>query len=204
MPLHRLLVSHEQVVVAAIRFPGYVGEISNHGYGAKGIFDRKVEHHAQYGNARSPPFPCGKNNEKRGNRRECITDSGNPANESIQSESNPGAWNFKAIIKPSRDEIELLIGGRLTDGRTFRDGRKDFATNVGRLWHGETIRRPGTASGCSPTDRASCRSYPFPIFRCAHLSQVAPFRAELFFRRREESRGAAIRMMRARSLRPLK
>src|SRR5438309_2473230 len=151
MPLHRLLVSHEQVVVAAIRFPGYVGEISNHGYGAKGIFDRKVEHHAQYGNARSPPFPCGKNDEKRGNRRECITDSGNPANESIQSESNPGAWNFKAIIKPSRDEIELLIGGRLTDGRSFRDGRKDFATNVGRLWHGETIRRPGTASGCSPT-----------------------------------------------------
>ena len=83
MPLLVLLIADEQIVVAAIRLPGYVRHIPDDRYGTEGVLDGQVEHHAKYRNARRPAFPCRKYNEEGCYGCEGIAYSRNPPDERV-------------------------------------------------------------------------------------------------------------------------
>jgi hypothetical protein len=98
-----LSVSDEQVVVAAIRLPSHVGKISNDWYRTEGGLQRQVEKHADYRDSRSPSYPSGPDDKKRGECSKGIAYSWNPTDQSIQSEAEPDSRHYKSIVQPVRD-----------------------------------------------------------------------------------------------------
>src|SRR5450755_3062779 len=135
MPPLRSLVADEQVVVAAIRRPRHVSEISDDGHCPQRTLHRQVQQHANERNPRRPPLPR-RHHDKHG--RECsqrIADSWNPPDQSVEPETNPDSRNFKSIIQPTRDQIEMFIGSLLRDYWHLRQWGKNFTANVGGSRH---------------------------------------------------------------------
>jgi len=135
-----LLVADEQIVVAAIRFPGDVREVPDNRDCAENIFNRQVQHHAEDCDARGTAFPRRCNDEHRGECGKGVAYARDPANQSIQAETDSCSRDFESIIQPSRNVVEVLIRGDacrfvFRDIDRLRKGRKDVSSNVGGSGH---------------------------------------------------------------------
>jgi hypothetical protein len=109
MPPTRLWVSHQQVIIAAIRLPSHMRQISNEWYCAQRILHRQVEEHANQRDTGGAALPCGENDKQRGKRSNRVAYSWDPTDQSVQSKANAGSRNNESIVQPGRDYVEMFI-----------------------------------------------------------------------------------------------
>ena len=135
-----LSVANQQIVVAAVGLPGYVGHVADGRDRAQRIFDGQIQNHTHQGDAGNSSLPGRKDDKDRGEGCEGIANARNQTDDGVQTEANTRSGDDETIVEPSGNHVEVFVGSESGIGRrhgfdTPRERGKNFSVNVG-LGHG--------------------------------------------------------------------
>src|ERR1700733_10279612 len=114
----------EQRVVAAIRAPGDVEHITEHGNGPDHNFDCNVGDHTRDRNVGDASHPSCDDDDAGGDAADQVADAGNEADDAVETEANRGTRNFDEVVEHMRQEVEVFV----VEGTAaaFQAGRQDL------------------------------------------------------------------------------
>jgi len=100
-------VAGEELVVAAVGFPGDVEDVAEDGDGADEDADADVDGHADDGDVGNAADPGGEGNDEREDACEDVAETGDEADDAVEAEADAGAGDAEGFVE---QDFELLEG----------------------------------------------------------------------------------------------
>jgi len=102
-------VSLHEPVVAAVGLPGNVKGIPEHGNGADEYTDGEIDSHACEGDIGNAAGPCGDGDNEGENAGDCVAETGNQADDSIDAKTEAGKRYAEGFVEENLNAAQCLI-----------------------------------------------------------------------------------------------